>query len=354
MSTPFTPMGEGFAEVAARHPTSLTLSLAGAGVAAVVIALTLFRSPDSSGSGDPAPLPLDDTRARPAAQLPAPGVRTPPVASASVPSLEALRRLCPDPWTEGVPDDCQAALARRYGGEGMRTARLHDDGLFWEPQSDPLPVEIPWTEAFADPAGARRAVSEALRDPACLAFADLAGMRSAARFPPFELYPRDDDPVPDGLRGVCAAADAAKLAMLHEGCFGVATSAGLGPPSTGSESPVEDVAARRSLRERDTAFHLEEPWVWHIEDLDADPSLTPAEYWRRREEIEDERFRFAWRRLMCLAADQSALAMLDALPDPGDDLHQGKFLRWYAARFGNEWAQTVVPDVSKHMRDGDR
>ncbi|MDE0193071.1 MAG: hypothetical protein OXQ90_17085 [Gammaproteobacteria bacterium] len=332
--------------MAGKRPPVLALSLGGAGAVAVAVSLALFRPvdfPPAAGSGPRPDAASDPPSVRSAGETPPPDAPPHAATSADAPSLDTLRLVCPDPWTEGVSDDCKAALAGRYRSEGMRTAVLHDDGLFWEPQSDPLPAEIAWAEAFADPVGARRAVSEALRDPACLAFADLPGMRVAARFPPFELYPRDDDPVPEGLRGACASVEAAKLAMLHEGCVVMLRSAGRGPPSPGPESS-EDVAARMSLRERDTAFHHEELWGLHVEDLDADPTLTPEEYWRRREQIDDERFRFAWRRLMCHAADQSAFAMFDALPDAGHDLHQGKYLRWYAARFGNEWAQAVVPE----------
>ena len=319
---------------------------------AVAVTLALFRPADPTSAVDPEPRPgsvaLEDyASVQSKDESPSRDDQVLDAASGGVPSLATLRRLCPDPWTEGVSGDCEAALAERYRNEGMRTADLHDDGLFWASQSVPLPAEIAWAEAFADPAGVRRAVSEALRDPECLAFADLADMREVARFPPFELYPWDD-PVPEGLSGACAAAEAAKLAMLHEGCVVMLHSGGRGPPSPGPES-AGDVVARMSLRERDTAFHHDELWRLHVEDLDADPTLTAEEYWHRREQIEDERFRFAWRRLMCHATDQSAFAMLDALPDPGHDRHQGKYLRWYAARFGNEWARAVAPDVNRQI-----
>lgn len=107
------------------------------------------------------------------------------------------------------------------------------------------------------------------------------------------------------------------------------------------------------LRERDRASRHEEYWSWYVEELDDDPALTPEEYWRRREEIDDARFRFAWRRLRCYAVDPAVLATFDSLPEAGHEMHQGHHLRRYAARLGNEWAIAVAKRFEDEIWDRD-
>ena len=252
----------------------------------------------------------------------------------NIPTLAELRALCPDPWTEGVPDECSAALAGRYGREGMRTTRPSFYGGGWEPPPAPLPVEVPWEEAFVDVAGVRRAVDLALGKPECAAFV----VRDSKE--KFGIADGIDVDATLQLRKECAADEAAKLAMLHAGCVKQLTMAGRLDLS--SERHPDDEAASAVLRERDSAYRHEANWVWAVEHLDDDPTLTPEEYWLRRDEIEDERFRFAWRRLMCRTVPPEAFALFDVLPEPGHDIHQGHHLRRYAARLGNEWALAVA------------
>ncbi|MDE0177111.1 MAG: hypothetical protein OXP36_00820 [Gammaproteobacteria bacterium] len=267
-------------------------------------------------------------------QIRSPDVPHASIAAEDIATLAELREMCPDPWTEGVPDDCSAALAGRYGREGMRMVRPPYDGGGWEPPPAPLPVEVPWEEAFTDVAGARRAVKDALGKPECAAFILYDSKEK------FGIADGRDVEATPQLREVCAADGAARLAMVHAGCVKLLRRAGRLDLSL--ERHPDDEAAAAVLRERDSAYRHEANWVWAVEHLDDDPTLTLEEYWRRRDEIEDERFRFAWRRLMCRAVPPEAFALLDALPEPGHDIHQGHHLRRYAARLGNEWALAVA------------
>ena len=149
-----------------------------------------------------------------------------------------------------------------------------------------------------------------------------------------------DNAVSGHLREACAADEAAKLAMLEAACVKLLRTGGRLKRS--SDSHPDDEAAMALLRKRDTAHRHEAYWSWHVERLDDDATLTPEEYWARREEIDDGRFRFAWRRLMCRAVPPETFALLDGLPEHGRDVHQGHHLRRYAGRLGNEWALAVA------------
>ena len=62
-------------------------------------------------------------------------------------------------------------------------------------------------------------------------------------------------------------------------------------------------------------------------------------YWRLVEEIEEERFRFAWRLHQCRAVPDDALAWVDAFPRPDHGGADQSFdLSVAAARLGTEWA----------------
>ena len=323
----------------------LWLTLGVATVLACVVAAVFFRWPNAADSGPPgvrAP-PDRPSDAEETALTDAPVSDRLPTARR--PSLETLRRLCADPWTDGVPIDCKTALDGRYASEGMRMARLYYQGTLWEPPPDPLPVEIGWGEAFTDPVATHRAVEKALRSPACAKF---VVRESAERF---GLADVRDSAVPAELRGVCAADEAAKLAMLHEGCVKLLSVAGRF--NVEMETNADDEAAGTALRERDTAFRHESYWVSLVEDLNNEPALTPEEYWHRREEIEDGRFRFAWRRLRCYAVDPAVFAALPTLPEAGRDVHQGNHLRRYAAQLGNEWAIGVGQRLEEQVGDHD-
>ena len=336
--------------MAVRRSLKLWLPLAGAAALACTVVVVLFQPPNAMDS-DPGPRPVRAPRDTPSyavetppTEAPAPDALPAAAGPVGVASLEALRRLCPDPWSDGVPDECTAALADRYLGEGMRTVRLHYGGDGWRPPSDPLPVEISWEEAFADPVGTRDAVEEALRDPQCGEFV----VRETAEL--FGMADVWEDPVPERLREACAADEAARLAMLHEGCVNLLHGAGRLVLVPELSTPADEVAGFE-LRQRDTAFHNEKYWGWLVEELDDDATLTPEEYWRRREEIEDGRFRFAWRRLRCRAVDPGVFAVLDALPEAGHDIHQASHLRRYAARLGNEWAIAVAQRFENETSD---
>ena len=137
--------------------------------------------------------------------------------------------------------------------------------------------------------------------------------------------------------------------MLNEGCVKLLRHAGRFVRT--AEPSSDDQTYSIELRDGDTAFYHDAFWEWHFDRLDGDPTLSPEEYWQRREEIEDGRFRFAWRRLMCHAVDPSVFAALPALPEAGHDRHQGNHLRRYAARLGNEWAIAVAERFENEIWD---
>ena len=258
------------------------------------------------------------------------------VPTLDAPALDELRRQCPDPWTLPLPVHCADALRRRYEQEGARSTRLHDGTIgWWWPNNAPLAAEVSWVDAFTDPEGTRGIVEEALGKPECAAFV----VRDSKET--FGIADGRDATASTPLREACAADEAAKLAMLHMGCVLMLVTSGrldLSP-----ENDADSEAALARMRDRDAVAHRhEEPWAWAVEDLDDDPTLTTEEYWARRDEIDDGRFRFAWRRLMCRAVPSETFALLDGLPEPGHDIHQGHHLRRYAGRLGNEWALAVA------------
>ena len=161
-------------EVGDKRALKLGLPLVGATGLGCAIAVLISWSPDNMepdnvpGAG----FPHDDISpgtVAPPTEATALGVPEATVSNA-IPSVQTLRRLCADPWSEGVPDDCKDALTVRYHGEGMPTVRLHYNGGGWEPTSEVLPVEITWEQAFAEPEETRRAVVGALDDPQCRKF----------------------------------------------------------------------------------------------------------------------------------------------------------------------------------------
>lgn len=330
--------------MAAKFLPSLSVFLVGAGVlllCAVMAALLWHQGVfNRHGATSPAPEPVEnpvlpEVQATPtASDIPSMPLAVAGTDSKMITSLDELRRLCPDPWTEDVPDACIAALGSRYRQEGMRTVRPHHDGGGWEPSAGPLSAEVSWEEAFANPEDARRAVEEALAKPECGRFIVRDTMER------FGIADDRDNAASAHLRKTCAAGEAAKLAMLEAGCVKLLRVGGRLERS--SDSHPDDQAAMALLRERDTSHRHETYWTWHVERLDGNTTLTPDEYWARRDEIEDGRFRFAWRRLMCRAVPPETFALLDGLPEPGHDIHQGDHLRRYAGRLGNEWALAVA------------
>ncbi|MDE0419926.1 MAG: hypothetical protein OXK76_03430 [Gammaproteobacteria bacterium] len=300
----------------------LAVAVAGVAVTVGVVGPRADRLPigaDSLGH-QPNRFATDHGETAPRDEPPLAAVAT-ATAPASVPTLHDLQRLCPNPWTD-LPEECSRALDRRYMPEGAREAHLHDGALNWIPKPEPLSHEIPWRDAFADPVGTRVAVGEALANPDC-------------------LHPVEGSVA---LREQCAADEIAKLAMIVDGCTMPLIMAGL----LDSSSPAEQEPVDSSLpvgsslgSVADQGPTRDEVWWWHVEQLDDDASLTPAEYWRRRNDVEDGRFRFAWRLNRCRKLPREALHWLSELPQPTGhfrDVHQGAHLRAVAARLGNDWA----------------
>ena len=323
----------------ARAPALVLLTF----VVAVVVAVLLWPEQDTnvdqpaSEGAEPVSRPSMTTLPDVAVE---PGVSP---AATTTPALDELRRRCPDPWTLPLPVHCADALGRRYEQEGARSTRLHDDAIgWWWPNTAMLAAEVSWVDAFTDPEGTRGIVEEALGKPECAAFV----VRDSKET--FGIADGRDATASPQLREACAADEAAKLAMLHMGCVLMLVSSGRLDLSPENDTDSEATLAR--MRDRDAvANRHEEPWAWAVEDLDDDPTLTTEEYWARRDEIEDGRFRFAWRRLMCRAVPPETFALLDGLPEPGHDIHQGDHLRRYAGRLGNEWALAVAERNEKEV-----
>lgn len=78
-----------------------------------------------------------------------------------------------------------------------------------------------------------------------------------------------------------------------------------------------------------------------MDRLDADPDLTPQDYWKKRRRAETAMYRYAWRVMRCAALPEAVLSWFGNLPTPtgelGDD-KQSKALYRFAARHGVEWA----------------
>ena len=218
--------------------------------------------------------------------------------------------LCPDLW--GEPGEaCLEALDARFGVE-TNFAGLIDDPFGWSPQLAEVRARKSlvaslggrptWEGVFGNPSETRQAVAKALSRPECIVAEG-------------QMRPR--------LRERCAADEMAKLALLHEGCVGA-----LARDSAYREFGMGDVYAER----------------WRLELADRAEEPDHDTYWRQVAEVEEERFRFAWRLHRCRSVPDEALAWIDAFPVPqespetGVGYHQGGYLLDAAARLGNEWA----------------
>lgn len=255
------------------------------------------------------------------------------------PSVAELAYLCPNPWS-GIDDDCAAALDRRYLLEPVGLARLHDDAIGWDPsEAPPASDGVPWQQVFADPDLTFRTAVDALS-------------RAQCRVPEEET--RVD------LHATCSADEVAKLAILQTACVMPLVYHGRYNPWL---SPGEEVKWSGP-----TDTQIEDAWRSGEELLDGDTSLTVAEYWQHRAELDDARFRFAWRLMRCERVPSQALAWLDVLPRPSgepDDQHQGWPLTELAARLGSDWARLELAQetqvrqerargrIERWMRDND-
>ena len=231
-----------------------------------------------------------------------------------IPSVEQLAYLCPNPWS-GIGDDCAAALDRRYLDEPVGLAKLHDNTFGWRDTATASPAfgGIPWRQVFADPDQTFQTATAALNRPECRVS---------------EGKTRVD------LRETCSADEVAKLAMLHTACVMPLVQHGRYNPWT---LPGEEITWSGP-----TDTQMDDDWRSNAQLLDQDTSLTVAEYWQHRTELEDARFRFAWRLMRCERVPQQALAWLNVLPTPSgdpDDPHQGRPLTEIAARLGSDWAR---------------
>lgn len=246
------------------------------------------------------------------AQLPNPQPRT-DADHDVIPSVEDLAYLCPNPWS-AMGDDCAAALDHRYLLEPVSLAKLHNDEFGWEPPAAPPAFDgVSWQQVFADPDRTFRAAMDALSRVQC-------------RVPEGET--RVD------LRDTCSADEVAKLAILQTACVMPLVHHGVSNPWL---APGEE-----NTWSGPTDTQIEDTWRSTAELLDQDTSLTAAEYWQHRTELEDARFRFAWRLMRCERVPRQALAWLDVLPTPSghpDDQHQGRPLTEIAARLGSDWAR---------------
>ena len=308
----------------------LVWSAIGAFIAVLVVAVAvLYRdgndhsttagqpaSPSRFEAADAAAPAIDPQISEPASPSPADLVE-------AVPSLDELARLCVDPWS-GSGSGCAKALDRRYLREPVGLAGLHNGPSEWNRSAaSPAFEGIAWKEVFEDPLGTRAAAQEALSRPEC-------------RVSPLETRP--------DLGAVCAVDEIAKLAMLQAGCVMelVYYKPGFNPWGSPDDLPGWEKRAP----------DMDAKW-WQYEALDEETSMSMEEYYRRRAEIDDARFRFAWRLMRCKAVTDDALAWLDELPTPAAGGHQGRDLTEMAARLGSEWAMREL-EQSKQLLDAER
>ena len=284
--------------------------------------------------GQASPAPVDGTASRtttpatpPASQPVGESEPAPGVADAGGPavSLDDLWHLCPNPWS-GIGEECAAALDGRYLREAVGLAQLHDNPIRWERRSKSAAFGgVVWEDVFADPEATREAALAALRREEC---------RVA------QGETRRD------LGETCAADEVAKLAMLQEACvMPLVLHSGFNPWRPPGEVQTWFGPSDAELDER---------WTWWVDRLDEDASLPLDEYWRRRAEIDDARFRFAWRLMRCEAVPETALAWLDVLPTPTaepEDQNQGTHLTVIASRLGSEWARREIEQAEQTARE---
>ena len=230
------------------------------------------------------------------------GQPTPP----EVPTLAELDYVCGNLWID-PSEECSLALKRRFGNEKMSPRWLINTPYDWQPGitdargewSLPGLREISWERAFEDPVETRRVAGEALSRPECIVGRG-------------RLRPQLDER--------CAADEMAKLGVLHMACVGLM---------------VRDDA----WRELGMAGKYEEDWRSEEEGL-VETANDQDSYWRAKQELMEERFRFAWRVHRCREVPKEALVWVDAFPTPDhhSGAHQGVDLLEAAGRIGHRGA----------------
>lgn len=219
--------------------------------------------------------------------------------------LYDLARLCSDLWGDpGEP--CLEALEARFGKENTLAGAARSPADWSRHRAEVrarssliASLDVPTlAEVFDDPSAIRRAVGIALAKPECVVGEG-------------QMRPR--------LRERCAADDMAKLAMLQAAC-------------------VPLLWQDRAYREAGMHDAFAEGWRSAIAATAEEPDHET--YLRLVAEMEEERFRFAWRLHRCRAVPDDALAWVDAfrVPDDHSGADQSLALDVNAARLGTEWA----------------
>lgn len=261
----------------------------------------------TSGAATPPPAPAAPVAAAPAAPAAAPAVEVaePAVACAG------------EPWEAQPGDPCAVAMDRRFAGEEVLPMALFYGHGGWFPDWEDealaaararrIPAMPRWRDVFGDAEAGRALAEAALADPAC-----------AEGRPP--------------QRAACAADAAAAAGLLQEACVKPLALDGIRNPwAWPGEKPWNRVEPAEKT----------EIWRRRVDRLDADPDLTPEEYWKKRRRAETAMYRYAWRVMRCAALPEPVLSWFGKLPTPsgevGDD-KQSKALYRFAARHGVEWA----------------
>ena len=272
--------------------------------------------------------PERQAAALPQAATPAPTTAAPPAApvadSAAIP-VPAVA-CAGEPWEAQPGDPCALAMDHRFSGERVPPVRLFFGHAGWhiEEEEEALatarergdPAMPTWQDVFGDAEADRARAEAALADASCLEGGN--------------------------ARAVCAADAVAIAGLLQEACIKPLAADGLRNPW----SPPGDVSHGFFEPAEKT-----EIWRRRVDWLDADPDLTPAEYWKLRQRAEDAMYRYAWRVMRCAALPESVLTWFEKLPTPSGEVfdgNQSKALYGFGARHGVEWAEArlrLLPSI---------
>ena len=262
----------------------------------------------------PAGTPPERATPSPASAFPQ---AAPVVDAATIPVAAAA--CAGEPWKAQPGDPCAFAMDRQFFGERVPPVRLFSGHAGWHIKEEdealaaarergdpPMPT---WRDVFGDAEADRARAEAALADVVCSEGGD-------------------------GARRIACAADAVAAAgLLQEACVKPLAADGLRIPW----SPPGDVPHGFFEPAEKT-----EIWRRRVEWLDADPDLTPEEYWTQRQRAEDAMYRYAWRVMRCASLPESVLTWFEKLPTPtGEafDRDQSKALYDFAALHGVEWAE---------------
>ena len=253
---------------------------------------------------------------------------TAPVANPQGPQAPVAVECAGQPWEAQPGDPCALAMDHRFFGERVPPVRLFSGHAGWHIEEEdeglaaareradpPMPT---WQDVFGDAEADRARAEAALADAACSEGAD--GARRAA----------------------CAADAVATAGLLQEACVKPLAADGLRNPW----SPPGDVPHGFFEPAEKT-----EIWRRRVDWLDAEPDLTPEEYWKLRQRAEDAMYRYAWRVMRCAALPESVLAWFEKLPTPSGgvfDGNQSKALYRFAAHHGVEWAEARLRLLPTH------